>query len=514
MYNRYILILLILLAIFTRLPFMSQRLYYVDSVGYALGMEKIDFSKSAPAAPGCIGYIYFGKVLYYFMQDANRSLVFVAVLFTALGCSTLYLLGKTMFGMVNGIIAALLLLTSPLVWFFGEIALPVISNLFFSTLIALFCYRVIVTSRLSPVIFSSISLGIGASFRQDILVFMAPLFFFSICRRPLWQIFLAVLIVIVISLIWFVPSCILAGGIIPYITLCKERIFGEAGHISYMTVTNIFVKKMHLRNYLMTLLTAIFLGILPFIWYLGRFFNPLTISRDRNIQFITIWILPSFIYMNLVGGNRGYSFVHLSAIFIYLGLALESIYRDFRDAGFIRFGKAVFFTTIVSIIVVNIFFFFHDPHPGKKWMGSTWFRNIDIRRHDEMLEVKLRYIEENFSPQDSIIFAGGSKQTYWSLLYYLPEYRVCQPSRVFWQVDTMEFARYHRRKIVKGEYVDISEVKDVIFFDEDIYSYIKTSGTVKKIVLDKGYAIYLLHVTGERYIKLGHRNIEILVNTQ
>ena len=506
-------IIFLLLTILLRLPFMSQWLYHMDSVIYALGMEKFDFIQGTPPAPGYIAYIYLGKILCYFIRDANKSLVLIGILFSGLSCGMLYLLGKEMFGKRNGFISALLLLTSPLVWFFGEIALSAISGLFFSTLVAFFSYRAAMVHRgkLSPAILSAVFLGIGSSFRQDLLIFLFPLWLFSIRKRPFKQILLGLSILFISSLIWIVPSSVLAKGLMPYLTLCRERMFGSAGHFSYMTTANIFLKKAHIYNYFRALLLSAFLGIVPLIFYLGKFFKPRTVIRDKKIQFLIMWILPSFIYINLVGGGPGYCFVHLSALFMCISMVIESIYYGFNKAGFMRLGKSILAITIILIIGVNVFFFlYYDPNPGKQWMGNSWFRYSDIQKHDGMLGIKLNYIKERFFSEDSIIFTGLSKQAYWPVLYYLSSYKVYQPGAVYWKGSFMKMAHHHRRSPIAGPLFTIPEgIKNIIFFDEDIYPYVKSFKPIEKILLDKGYILYFFHVTDEKNIKLDFHNLEI-----
>ena len=84
MKSKYIFIILVLLTISLRIPFMSQWLYHMDSVIYALSMEKFDFIQGTPPAPGYIGYIYLGKIFCYFIQDANKSLVLIGIFFSVL----------------------------------------------------------------------------------------------------------------------------------------------------------------------------------------------------------------------------------------------------------------------------------------------------------------------------------------------------------------------------------------------------------------------------------------------
>lgn len=510
MKNWHIFIIFATLVIFLRIPFISEYLYFPDSVIYALGMEKFDLTRDAPSAPGCIGYAAMGKFFNNFTKDTNRSLVFIGMLFSSLGCGVTYILGKEIFGKKAGMGASLLFLTSPLIWYFGEIAMPVTCNLFFSTLVAFFSYMAYTRKRLIYIVASAVSLGIGASFRQDILIFMLPLWIFAAMRKPLRNALPGLVVFLISCLIWIVPSSASAGGFFPYLNLCKERISGGGGHASYMTFSNIFEKKMHINNYLFTLITALFLGFIPFAWNLGRIFNPKAIIRDKRIKFLIVWILPSFIYMNLVGGGRGYSFSHIAAIFICAGLALEIIRSDFSDAGFPRLGENVLIILIIAITGVNIFFFLYDPHPLDTWLGNSWFRSADIRKHDEMLKIKLEYIKDNYPVDDSIIFVGAPKQTFWHVFYYLPSYRVYQPSGVYWKGTFMEMAYRHERTILDGPLLQIpQDIKNIIFFDEDLYPHIRAKRKIEKIALDKNHFLYAVRPGAQKNIKLEPGCLEV-----
>ena len=75
----------------------------------------------------------------------------------------------------------------------------------------------------------------------------------------------------------------------------------------------------------------------------------------------------------------------------------------------------------------------------------------------------------------------------------------------------MEMAYGRMRIQLQGPVYEIPEgIKNIIFFDEEIYPYIKSPRPVERIVLEKGYSLYLFRITGERKIKLDLHNLEIL----
>jgi hypothetical protein len=498
-------------TILTRILFASDLLYFNDSVIYSLAMEKFDLAGGTPPAPGYIGYVALGRLINFFVKDANRSLVWIGILMSSFAAGTAYLIGKNMYSRSIGLITALLLISSPLVWFFGEIAISSITNLFFGALVAFLCFKIIMTKKERYIILSGIALGIGAAMRQDLLIFMFPLWLFSLKDCSKKKIFTGLLTVLAVCQIWFIPTAVSCGGIKEYLSLCHKRIFGPAGHASYVTAKNIF--KEYIKGYTITLVTATFLGFIPFIYYLGRFFTPLNIMKNRRVQFIIIWILPSFIYINLVGGGRGYYFAHLIAIFLYVAAAIRGIGRDVMETGLRRTGKIIPYALIISIVIVNICVFTYDSNPEGTWEWYSWYKANDIKKRDELLGSKINYIRNNYNPQDTIIFSGGPQQTYFMATYYLPQFTIYQPSAVFWKSESsyMSLGRARRYKEINTDpYFEIpTGIKKIVFFDEDIIRYYKNE-LVEKIGVGKGYHLFCVRVKGGDKIetKLHSFNIE------
>ena len=127
------------LTILTRIPFTSKYLYHWDSVQFALSLENYDITVHQPHPPGYFLYVMLGRLINFFVKDANTTFIFISILFSSLAVVTIYFLGKEIFDKKTGILAALIALTSPNLWFHGEVALTYIVEAFFSSLAALLC---------------------------------------------------------------------------------------------------------------------------------------------------------------------------------------------------------------------------------------------------------------------------------------------------------------------------------------------------------------------------------------
>src|SRR5712671_4258610 len=122
---------LFLLTLLTRIPFATAFLFHWDSVNYALALQQFNIYQDQPQLPGYILYVALGKVINYFVANANVTYVGLSIVSSAVAVLVLYVLASEMFDETVGLWASLFLLTSPLFWFNGEIALPYCLDLAF-----------------------------------------------------------------------------------------------------------------------------------------------------------------------------------------------------------------------------------------------------------------------------------------------------------------------------------------------------------------------------------------------
>jgi len=133
---------LFLATILTRLPFQSAILYHWDSVNFAYAIVgEFDVANGQPHAPGYILYVMLAHAINLLFNDPQTTLVAISITASGLATAALYRLGVEMFDQATGLIAAGLLMTSPLTWFYGEVALPHTLDLAMVVLVAWALYR-------------------------------------------------------------------------------------------------------------------------------------------------------------------------------------------------------------------------------------------------------------------------------------------------------------------------------------------------------------------------------------
>src|SRR5437867_4062852 len=122
---------LFVLTVVCRLPFTSKLLYDQDAVQFALALENYDVYLQQPHPPGYFLYVMAGKAINLFAQNGNASFVLLSVIASGLTVVAIYQLGRTLFDRETGLWAATFALTSPLLWYYGEVALTYVVASFF-----------------------------------------------------------------------------------------------------------------------------------------------------------------------------------------------------------------------------------------------------------------------------------------------------------------------------------------------------------------------------------------------
>src|SRR5881392_2484521 len=177
--QKRILVLLTSAVAITRFAFRSRYLYDLDSVNFALAMQRFDPRVHQPHPPGYFLYICVGRLLNVLFQAANLSLVILSILASCGVVIVVYKMTMDWFGPMAAQFAGLFFLLSPLAWFHGIVALTYIVEAFFSAFLGYLCWR-IYCGRAGYILPAAIVLGVSAGVRPSSLVFLAPLFLFSL----------------------------------------------------------------------------------------------------------------------------------------------------------------------------------------------------------------------------------------------------------------------------------------------------------------------------------------------
>ena len=165
--------------ILTRWPFRSEYLFSWDSANYALAMERIDIAAHRPHPPGYLGYVVMARGLEPFLKDANAALVAWNIIATAL---IVLLMLRIAWDIASrqerpqAFIAAAttLTLTSPLLWFYSDVAEIYPSELLGTLLIGICAWRAVHGQR-RALLELALAVPLAATFKLTASVFMMPL---------------------------------------------------------------------------------------------------------------------------------------------------------------------------------------------------------------------------------------------------------------------------------------------------------------------------------------------------
>jgi hypothetical protein len=421
------------LGIATRAPFTSRLLLNMDACQFALALDKFDITVHQPHPPGYFLYIMLGRLLNLFIADANTVYVSISVFFSGIAIGAVYLLGRDIFGRKIGFVAALLALCSPSFWFHGEVALIYIVEAFFSTAIALICWRIL-TGQEKYLWISVVILGIAGGIRQNTPIFLLPVWLYSVRNVPPGKIVASLCLLAITCLLWFIPMVWMSGGWDTYREAFRELwMFNTGGHgvlegeWGYLRLFSL--------NMLLYLIYGLGAGLFPLalaVYSMAKRGKLKSLDSTKAI-FFSLWVLPVmmfYLFVFLSIQNPGYILIFLPAFFILTSFAIFHIGNELATS----YGKNACLPIVTVVVVLNMAaFFLLNPAVSYRW----------IRTHDRNLSILLADIK-TFDPGKTAVFVNNLiYYSYRHVMVYLPKYRV-------YNVDVRTAATGERRKIFWG----------------------------------------------------------------
>jgi Protein of unknown function (DUF2723) len=350
--GRVDLLLLASAVCISRVLFRSHDLYDLDSVNFALAIERFDPSVYQPHPPGYYLYILMGRLLNFIVHDANLAFVLLSI---GASCGVVIMVYKTAldwFGLLEARFSGLIFLFSPLAWFHGIVALTYSVEAFFSALLGYLCWR-IECGRLAQIVPAGIILGVSAGVRQSSLLFLGPVFLFSIRHAPLRRQLAGVGAAALTLLLWFLPMIWASGGFGVYfgaLVSLWRLVPGQDTIFNSSPATSIA------RGSTIVLIYLITFGVASFM--------PLFASRgdcradNRKKLFTTVWIAPAlffftFIFLKFV--NSGYLLILVAPGCIWLGYWASKWYERSECRKSVKLGLIGF------CVAVNVTIFLASP---------------------------------------------------------------------------------------------------------------------------------------------------------
>jgi MFS family permease len=452
------------LGIGTRIPFTSKLLVNMDSCQFALALEKFDITVHQPHPPGYFLYVLLGRLLNVFIADANTVYVSISVFFSGMAIAAVYLLGRDIFGRKIGTIAALLALSSPSFWFHGEVALTYILEAFFSTVTALFCWRIL-KGQEKYLWISVVLLGLAGGVRQNTPVFLLPLWLYSVRNLAPGKIVASLCVLAATCLSWFIPMVWMTGGWDAYRGAFRELWMFNTGGRGVLEGEWSYLRLFSLKMFLY-LIYGLGVGLFPValaVYSMAKRGQWKSVDSTKAV-FFSLWVLPImmfYLFVFLSIQNPGYILIFLPALFI---LASYSIFHIGNELGN-RYGRRAFRAILTVVVVLNMAAFFLLKSP----VSYRW-----IRTHDSNLSILLADIK-TFDPGETAVVVNNLiYYSYRHFMVYLPEYRA-------YNVDMRFDATGKRRKTFWG-------VNGETFLQEEV----TLPGNVTRFVtpIDRGDAKY------------------------
>src|SRR5579859_5254354 len=203
---------LVAATVLSRLPFMTQTLYAFDSANYALAVSTFyNVAFHQPHPPGYPLYVFFGRAIDVLVHDANRSLVFEGIVWSALASACTIALGRALYGRAAGLLSGLLLVCTVGFWGYGEVAYPYVALAGETSALAFLAHEVL-TGRRTLIIPLGAVWAVSLGVRWDGAIFCLLIALWALWaahwRLSLASAGLAALIVVAFAL----PMIALTGG--------------------------------------------------------------------------------------------------------------------------------------------------------------------------------------------------------------------------------------------------------------------------------------------------------------
>ena len=425
-----------------RIPFRSHLLYGYDSVNFALGMERFNVPRDRPHPPGYILYIGLGRLFNLFFGNANTALVTLSILSGALAVVAIFLVGRSIFNYATGITAAVMLLFSPLLWFSSEVALSHAIELPLALLATWLLYQVFFHRRYA--LLCAVVIGIAGGIRQDVLLFLGPVWFIGTARLGLRTLTISAAALLASVLAWTVPLIYSSGGLSTYRTAASAH-FADA-----IYPVSVFA------GGVAAAVSNLWLILLSGFWLLGAAtplvlltvgviaIRPRRLLSDRRIIFLLLLPLPALAFFILVNfSHPAYSFVYAGSLVLIVARVLTLLAAGGPEGicamsplprpGLMtaRLGPVILAVFLAVVAVINTGLYFRVnrldwgiPHTGET-LASVYneFDNNYIVTNDNRVGLAAATIR-HFDPEKTLIVIDGGVSSWRSLSYYVPDYMI------------------------------------------------------------------------------------------
>lgn len=355
-----------------------------------------------PHPPGYIFYVAVAAIGRLLGLDSDHALVAASVVASAVAAATLYLLCRRFAGPALSVALAVAFASAPLVWLHGEVAMPYIVLAPTTTILAL-AFRDARGGAPRRAVVTSLAFGALSGFRQDLLLFLFPLWLWMLWPGSAPTRFRAAGGLVIGCLLWFVPSALLSDGPVAYVTRTIGQLVGESA-VSGNTERSVAVNAVLVGDSL--LWAGLLLTVIVLVVGLARALatvRGLRRADDGEASFFALWLLPPLAF---------YLFVHIGE----WGFVLSLVPGMYALAAWLlcaiahtRLQRGMLAVVVLANAVVGATLFLGGADPV--------FSRASLVAHDFATDTKTGWIRAH-APPAAIVVASAEVLV---ASYYLPD---------------------------------------------------------------------------------------------
>jgi hypothetical protein len=412
------------IAVLIRIPFQASYLVNWDSVNFALGVESFDLESHQPHPPGYLGYVFLGRVIDWFVGDPVTALTAISVVAGAAATMWVYLLATRIVSERASIIAAGLFGTSPLVWYYSEVALTYIVEVALAVPLVVLVLEARKRQRAGFLVGATVLLAAMGAIRQTSLVLFFPLVVYAAVAFPTRVRVRCAGLLGVLVMTWLIPLLILSGGPVAYLRLSGQlaQLTGGATWLGSGAglMQNILVVTAALVVGLHVALLAIPAKLI------SRIKSPRLETEHRRL--LAIWGLPALlVYLFIHSGQLGYALVLLPIGIIWaskvfdahvtvpaLRPALAGLLIAVNAAGFFLLPEIAY--SAVSRGQVSF-----PERLAPNTLMQRGIQQVSLPRNDAHWEALLAWVETFDEDRIAVLAEPRDGGSFRHLAFYLPD---------------------------------------------------------------------------------------------
>jgi 4-amino-4-deoxy-L-arabinose transferase-like glycosyltransferase len=386
-----------------RVPFRTRLAYTWDSVEFTQAIREYNVVLNQPHPPGYFLYVMLGRLVNKCVGDPHASLVWISVVAGSGLVAVIYLLGTAMFRRTAGVIAALVTLTSPLIWFFSCVALTYVIDALLVSIVVLCCWRAGERGGTWGDVFAiAVLMAVVGGVRQQTLLGLALLAgatLAGIQSQRLWKWVVAFVVGTVLSAAWLILMLEMTGGYAVYWSAFQATTQFHAHKTSLgggldAVVWNVFFAALYSAGGLMFGVVVIIAGLLVVLRQPAERRRACIEQNRAALRVMAMWILPSAAVGTLLAFTvaAGHVFTYLPGLLLFVGVVVSHVPAMWRRIG-----------VTAAVCLLNALAFLAWP---QAWNGNLWGMVHTARvlhQHDEQLTHAVNAIRAQYQPSQTVV---------------------------------------------------------------------------------------------------------------